>query len=49
MFKNILLPLDGSVLSEKALPIAAALARASAARITLVQAVLLQSIPYQYI
>ncbi len=39
MFKMILVPLDGSALSERALPIAAALAQASAARISLLQAV----------
>lgn len=39
MFKHILVPLDGSILSERALSIVAALARASAARISLLQAV----------
>ncbi len=39
MFKQILVPLDGSTRAEQALPIAAWLARASSGTVTLVQAV----------
>ena len=39
MFTHILVPLDGSQLAERALPVAARIARASGARILLVQAV----------
>jgi nucleotide-binding universal stress UspA family protein len=39
MFKQILVPLDGSTRAEQALPIAARLARASSGTVTLVQAV----------
>ncbi len=39
MFRNILVPLDGSTLSERAIPIAAALARGDSASIHLLQAV----------
>lgn len=39
MFKHILVPLDGSTLSEKALSIATAVARATAARVTLLHSV----------
>lgn len=37
MFTHILVPLDGSMLAERALPVAARLARASGGRITLLQ------------
>lgn len=39
MFTHILVPLDGSKLAERALPVAARIARATGARILLVQAV----------
>jgi nucleotide-binding universal stress UspA family protein len=39
MFKQILVPLDGSTRAEQALPLAARLARASSGTVTLVQAV----------
>lgn len=39
MFKHILVPLDGSTLSEKALGIATAVARATSARVTLLHSV----------
>jgi nucleotide-binding universal stress UspA family protein len=39
MFKHILVPLDGSTLSEKALGIATAIARATAAKVTLLNSV----------
>ena len=39
MFKHILVPLDGSPLAERALPIAARIARASGAQIHLIQVV----------
>lgn len=39
MFKQILVPLDGSVRAEKALPVAVCLARAAGGRVTLLQAV----------
>ncbi len=38
MYRTILVPLDGSELAEKALPIATALAEASGARLILVRA-----------
>lgn len=41
MFRHILVPLDGSMRAEQALPIAARLARASRGTITLFQAVTL--------
>jgi nucleotide-binding universal stress UspA family protein len=40
MFRKILVPLDGSALSERAIPLAATLARDSAASIRLLQAVI---------
>ncbi len=39
MFKQILVPLDGSTRAEKALPVAARIARASQAQIILFQVV----------
>jgi nucleotide-binding universal stress UspA family protein len=45
MFKHILVPLDGSVRAESALPVAARIARASGGSVMLVQAV---TIPVMY-
>ncbi|HEV2579991.1 MAG TPA: universal stress protein, partial [Ktedonobacteraceae bacterium] len=45
MFKKILVPLDGSVRAESALPVAARIARASGGSIMLVQVV---TIPLMY-
>lgn len=39
MYRTIIVPLDGSLLSERALPLAAALAHATGARLVLLQAV----------
>lgn len=45
MYRTILVPLDGSLLGERALPIAAALARATAARLVLVRTAWTDSSP----
>ncbi len=45
MYKRILIPLDGSALSESALPYAEAIARASAARIVLARVALDHGLP----
>lgn len=46
MFKHILLPLDGSTLSEKALAITTSLARATGAKVTLLQSVVTTTYAY---
>ncbi len=46
MFKHILVPLDGSTLSEKALGIATAVARTTDARVTLLHSVAAATFPY---
>lgn len=45
MFKTMLVPLDGSALSERALPYATALARRAGARVVLVRAILAHTPP----
>lgn len=45
MFRNILVPLDGSPLAERAVSLAAALARGDGARLTLVRAAFVRGFP----
>lgn len=45
MYRTLLVPLDGSRLAERALPLATALARASGARLVLVRAVWVDTLP----
>ncbi len=45
MFRRILIPLDGSSLSERALPIAAAVAQSTGGRLILVRAAVAHSLP----
>src|SRR4051812_43434460 len=45
MLKTVLVPLDGSALSERALPYATAIARRAGARVVLVRAILAHTPP----